>query len=184
MKQRDRGKAPQAMLPCLGAPSRPEDSDTPARGDRAAGAPGPEASFWAGPEKSARDSRRGLFRSRSAVLGPRSDGAMGSRGPLPPKLRAHARLASVRPAQRPPLLATLTGPSHGAPRAPPARPGAAATAAAAIPGPGAAPHPAPPQLGRPEMASSAFRPRRGQMASPPRPKSDAQEYPGREGGSP
>lgn len=91
---------------------------------------------------------------------------MGSRGPLPPKLRAQARLASVRPAQRPPLPATLTGPSHGAPRGPPARPGAAATAAAAIPGPGAAPHPAPPQLGRPEMASSAFRPGRWQMASP------------------
>lgn len=85
--------------------------------------------------------------SGSAVLGPRSGGAMGSRGPLPPKLRAQACLASVRPVQRPPRPETLTGPSHGAPWAPPARPGAAATAAAAIPGPGAAPHPAPPQPG-------------------------------------
>lgn len=84
--------------------------------------------------------------------------------------------------QRPPLPATLTGPSHGAPRAPLARPGAAATTAAAIPGPGAAPHPAPP-TGRPEMASSTSRPRRGKIASQPGPESDAQQYPGGEGAS-
>lgn len=74
-------------------------------------------------------------------------------------------MAPVRSAAS--IQATLTGPSHGAPRAPPAGPGAAATAAAAIPGPGAAPHPAPPPAGRPEMASRAPRPRRGEMTSGP-----------------
>ena len=48
-KQRSKGEAPQALLPCLGAPSRPEDSDSPGRQDTAAGAQEPEAALWAGP---------------------------------------------------------------------------------------------------------------------------------------
>lgn len=74
-------------------------------------------------------------------------------GPGPAEQRApeghFLRSTEPRPAwpRRPPLPGTLTSPFHSASRDPPARPGAAATAAAAIPGPGAAPHPAPPEPG-------------------------------------
>lgn len=118
-----------------------------------------------------------------SVRGSRATGLAGPRAPGATSSRDQACLASVRLARRAPLTTTLTGPSHGAPRAPPACPGAAATAAAAIPGPGAAPHPErpPPNNLAPGDSVSASRPRRGEMASRLGAESDAQEYAGEEG---
>lgn len=84
----------------------------------------------------------------------------------------------MKPARRPPLPATLTRPSHGALRAPPARPGAAAIAAAAIPGPGAAPHPAPPPPSRaPGDGVTRVPPPARDDGITAGPESDAQEKP-------
>ncbi|EPY81988.1 hypothetical protein CB1_000691009 [Camelus ferus] len=86
-------EAPQAMLPCLGALSRPGELDTPAREDTAAGAKEPEATLWAKPVRRDRGSRRGLFRS----LVQRSNGL---RGATSSRARSPGLLGFIQQAQK------------------------------------------------------------------------------------
>lgn len=157
-KQRSKGEAPQALLPCLGAPSRPEDSDSPGRQDTAAGAQEPEAALWARPVRSDPGSRRGLFSS----LGPRGNGLWGATsftGPTP-GLLGPSEVGGLNPGDthRP-----ISRRSPGSSRWSRSR----RNSGRRHPRPRSRPTPSAPPAGRPEMASRAPRPRRGEMTSGP-----------------
>lgn len=142
------------MLPCLGAPSRPKDSDTPAGGDTATGAPEPEAAFWAGSEGSepglgaasfalsVRGSRAAVRRG-SGLRRATSSGAP-SPGLLGPSETGPAALTpgdTHRPISRRSLGSSRSSRSHR-------------NCGRRHPRPRSRPTPSAPPAGRPEMASA------------------------------
>lgn len=183
-KQRGWGKAPQTMLPCLGAPSRPEDWDTPALETQPRGLQGLRPPSGPGRRKA-----RGTL--GAASFAPR---VRGSRAPV--RRGNGLQEATSSRASSPGLLglreAGPRAPTPGDTHRPISRRSSGSSCSSRSrrdrgrrhPRPRSRPTPSAPPAGRPEMASSAFRPRRRQMASGPGPRSDTQEYPGREGTGP